>query len=115
MRRVIERLTDILDAVLAIDRHCPPSREAFEEDELVVGWFVLQLMTIGEACRHLPAELLTRHPEVPWSDWIAMRHILAHQYFRVDRLVIWRVVQDELPRLTVAVHQMIAEIESGQV
>jgi uncharacterized protein with HEPN domain len=30
---------------------------------------------------------------------IGMRHILVHDYFRIDTEIVWQVVANELPRL----------------
>jgi len=48
MRDPKERLRDILEAIAAIERHLDRGRAAFEQDELLQGWFVRNLQTIGE-------------------------------------------------------------------
>lgn len=44
----------MLDAITAIERYLPRGKGAFEEDELVQGWFVRNLEIVGEAARALP-------------------------------------------------------------
>ncbi|WP_325062465.1 DUF86 domain-containing protein [Vitreimonas sp.] len=39
---------------------------------------------IGEAARAVPPDVRARAPDVPWSQIVATRHILAHAYGRVD-------------------------------
>jgi uncharacterized protein with HEPN domain len=44
-----------LDAVVAAsERHLDRGRDAFEQDELLQGWFVRNLQIIGEAARAFP-------------------------------------------------------------
>ena len=84
MRDPKERLLDILEAIDHINRYAVRGREAFERDELIQTWFIRHLQIIGEAARALPQEVRDHMPNVPWSKIIGMRHILVHDYFRVD-------------------------------
>lgn len=56
MRDPRERMRDILEAIAAIERQLHRGRSAFEQDELLQGWFVRNLQLIGEAAhRDAPA------------------------------------------------------------
>ena len=57
------------------------------------------LQIIGEAARLIPEDVRRLAPDVPWSKMIGMRHILVHDYFRIDTEIVWQVVANELPRL----------------
>lgn len=65
MRDDRERLLDILEAIVSIERHTSLGREAFDRDELVQAWTLHQLQTIGEAARRLSEHIRHNHPEVP--------------------------------------------------
>ena len=65
---------------------------------------------IGEAASNLSLELIAAHPEVPWQDVVALRHVLVHQYFGVDIAIVWRLVIDDLPPLEQAVRAILAEL-----
>jgi uncharacterized protein with HEPN domain len=55
-----ERLRDILEAIVNIERYAARGRQAFESDELIQNWFVRHLQIIGEAVRGLPQEVRDR-------------------------------------------------------
>ena len=38
---------------------------------------------IGEAARALPEDFKQRHADVPWSEIVAMRNVIVHQYFGI--------------------------------
>ncbi|MCP5418751.1 MAG: DUF86 domain-containing protein [Chromatiaceae bacterium] len=42
------------------------------------------LELIGEAATHIPDEIRTAHPEVPWRLVIATRNRLIHAYLGID-------------------------------
>lgn len=36
---------------------------------------------------------------VPWSAMVAMRNRLIHAYFDIDRDILWKTVDEEIPAL----------------
>ena len=38
-------------------------------------------------------------PELPWRLMSNMRNLIAHEYFRVDREIIWDTIQNNIPKL----------------
>jgi uncharacterized protein with HEPN domain len=84
MRHAAERLRDMLEAIAAISRYAMCDKKAFEEDELLQGWFLRHLQIIGEAARALPQDVRTLAPDVPWQRIIGMRNVLEHGYFEID-------------------------------
>ena len=54
---------------------------------------------ISEAARHLPVELLDRHPTTDWRGIKAIGNILRHAYHDVNDKLIWDVVTLDLPLL----------------
>ena len=69
------------------------------------------LHTIGEAAKHLPANLRAKYPEVPWHDVMTLRDILSHEYFRIDQDVIWEVLTTHLRPLHKTIKRMIADAD----
>jgi uncharacterized protein with HEPN domain len=92
-----ERLQDMLEAIEHIERYASRGKEAFERDELIQNWMMRHLQILGEAARAMPQEVRERTPHIPWSQMIGMRHILVHDYFRIDTVIVWDVVERDLP------------------
>ena len=109
MRRDLERLQDILEAIARIQQHTGPGRAAFDQEPLVQVWVVHHLGIVGEACRSVSPELQGRHPEVPWSAIIGMRNILVHDYFGLDLEEVWAAVERDVPVLR---RQVLAILEA---
>ena len=53
----------------------------------------------GEAGRGVSETFREAHPEVAWVQIVQTRHILAHDYGRVNHDIIWRIVATHLPEL----------------
>ena len=112
MRRDVERLEDILEALQRIRQHTSDGREPFDRQELVQVWVIHHLEIVGEACRALSPSLRERHPEVPWSDITGMRNILVHDYFGLDLDEVWSAVDHDLPVLRGQIEAILAEERS---
>lgn len=94
------RIDDILDAIDRIESYTrDTSLELFEANSMAVDAVALNVLIIGEAAGHIPAEIRGRYPEVPWADMRAMRNVVAHQYRDVSVAVLWQTLTQNLPSL----------------
>jgi uncharacterized protein with HEPN domain len=71
---------------------------------------VHHLQIIGEAARAISPGLRVAHPEIPWTNVIAMRNLLVHEYFGVDIEEVWSTAVNDLPLLRPEVEAMLAEL-----
>jgi uncharacterized protein with HEPN domain len=113
MRRTEERLRDILDAIEAIERYASQGRIAFEDQELIQVWIVHHLQIIGEATNALPDDLTGLYPQVPWTQVVAFRNIVVHEYFRVSLNLVWSIAVNDLPMLKDQVGQVLLDVSGG--
>jgi uncharacterized protein with HEPN domain len=109
MRSDKERLLDILEAIERIEKYAARGKEAFLADELIQNWMVNNIMVIGEACRALPNEFQADHASVPWADIIAMRNLLVHHYFGIDKEAVWLVIEKDIPELKFSIQNILSE------
>jgi uncharacterized protein with HEPN domain len=103
MRREDERLRDILDAIVSIERYANHGKDAFDEQELIQVWMVHQLQIIGEAANALSNETLNNYSDTPWKQIIGFRNLVVHEYFRVSLNLVWSIVQNNIPPLKLAI------------
>lgn len=113
MKQERQRLQDIVQAAAAIARSiegmtAKPFAAAFTGDDTFADALSYRLVVIGEAVNALlgdaaqgraAAAIVAAHPQIDWPGYAAMRHILAHRYFRRDPARIWTAIADELPAL----------------
>jgi uncharacterized protein with HEPN domain len=105
-RKERERLEDILTAIAAIRRYVAGA-DVLETATLDACYF--NFVVIGEAARHLTADLRERAAEIPWARIIGYRNYLAHDYFRVDRATAQQIIRDDLGPLETAVRRLLDE------
>lgn len=112
MRDDRERLLDILEAIDRIDRQAQRGRDTFESDELVQTWMIHHIQILGEAARGVSQELRDNYPKVPWRAMVAMRNVLAHDYFGIDVEQVWATVEGDLPPLREQIQSILEELDS---
>lgn len=95
-----ERIADIL---LAIDK-CQTYRPRLTDPDPDIAQMAFDaalrnIAIIGEAVNHLPAAITDAHPEIDWRAVIGMRHVLVHQYFKVDPTIVTDALDYDLTPL----------------
>jgi uncharacterized protein with HEPN domain len=94
------RVEDILEAIERVQRYTADlDLQIFLSDQKTIDAVARCFGIIGEAARHVPDEIITAHPAVPWADMRAMRNILVHAYFDVTTETLWKTAREDLPGL----------------
>jgi uncharacterized protein with HEPN domain len=70
---------------------------------------VLQRLTvIGEAAQRLGPSVRDRYTAVPWHDLVAFRNLALHDYFAIDRPLVWAIASRDVPVLPGQVEGILA-------
>ena len=108
--RDISRLEHILTAIECVEDYIKGlDEEHLIADRLRLHATIYNVQIIGEAVYKLTKEFKALHPETPWAIIEKMRHILVHDYFRINPDVLWDVVIKDIPPLKAQIKQYIAE------
>jgi uncharacterized protein with HEPN domain len=83
------------------------TRAEYDRDENLRLALTHLTQIIGEAARRVSPGFQQAHPGIPWSDIIGMRHVLVHQYMRVDEDIVWQVATAELSPLVATLAQIV--------
>lgn len=101
---------DILEASKRIDAYIEGlSIAKFKKSTLVADAVVRNLEIIGEAIKHIPAQIREKHPEIEWKKIAGLRDILAHEYFGIDLDVVWDIIKNKLPNLRKQIRRLLNE------
>jgi uncharacterized protein with HEPN domain len=103
------RLEDMDEALEAISEYVGDMDfAAWMDDRKTVDAVIRNLEIIGVTAAHIPDDIQEQHPEIPWYQMKAMRNILAHEYFEVDRNVLWQTIQEDIPPLKTKIKKMLS-------
>jgi uncharacterized protein with HEPN domain len=107
-------LGDIVEAIRDIQSYTSGMDvEAFAADRKTLRAVAYCFIIIGEATRHLPPEVETRYPEVPWAKMRGMRNVLVHEYPWTSPRTLWDTATMNLPPLVPALERILAEEDAS--
>ena len=100
-----------LDDMIAFARKVRFYTDGMEQKEFVVDErtydaTLRNLELIGEAATHIPDDVRTAHPEIPWRMIIATRNRFIHGYLGIDDDTLWSIIRDDIPSLLVALQEL---------
>lgn len=82
------------------------SRSDFDDDQILQLPLAYLIQVIGEAASRLTSEQRAQHPNIPWRDIIGMRHVVVHDYLRIDFDVVWETATNGVPALILELEQI---------
>lgn len=109
--RDLSRLEDILSAIKCVEEYTKDLSEIqLKEDKLRLHATIYNVQIIGEAIYKLTKEFKQEHSETPWPLIEKMRHILVHDYFRINFEILWMVIKEDIPLLKEQVTKYMSEL-----
>jgi uncharacterized protein with HEPN domain len=99
MRDDATRIREALEAIERVEKYSAKGRSAFDSDELIQTWIVHHLQILAEALTRTDESTRRQHEAIPWDKIRGMRNILVHEYFGIDKRLVWAVVESDLPEL----------------
>lgn len=70
------------------------------------------LEAIGEGVKKIDSRtkgtLLSRRPDIPWTEIMAMRNHIAHGYFDIDAELVFDVVNNDIDELDNALGELMS-------
>jgi len=104
------RVEHILEAIEKIRRYTTGmTEETFAATPMAVDAVIRNFLVIGEATRHIPVEIQSKYPSIPWPLMQGMRNVLVHEYDAVKLDVVWRTVKEKLPPLVEPLRTLLQE------
>ncbi|HLM84073.1 MAG TPA: DUF86 domain-containing protein [Candidatus Bathyarchaeia archaeon] len=93
-------LRHILDAKDKIEEYTiRKTFKTFSKNDMMVDAVTRQFEIIGEAASKVSADFQEKNSNIPWSQAIGMRNRLIHEYFGVNKKIVWQTCKKDLKEL----------------
>ena len=83
---------------------------SFIKDEKSIFAVIRAIEVIGEASKKVPKSIKEKYFKIPWREIAGMRDKLIHEYFGINRKVVWNTVKHDIPVLKEQIEVIIKEI-----
>lgn len=80
------------------------------KDDKTYDAVMRNLQIIGEAIKHLPADVRKEYKSIDWKKAAGLRDIVVHEYFGINEDIIWDVISNKIPELEIEVKKILKEI-----
>lgn len=101
---------DILESVELIKTYVADiDSDNFRNDRKTQDAVVRNLEIIGEAAKNIPGDIRSKYPSVDWRGILGLRNRIVHEYFGMSLTIVWRIAQQELPKLKEQMSQILSD------
>lgn len=80
--------------------------EDFSKNEMAQFAVIKNFEIIGEAAFKLPKSFIEQHEAIEWRKIIGFRHILVHDYYRINPEIIWNAIENKLTDLKINIERI---------
>ena len=103
-----ERLEHIIKAIDRIFRFTENMNyNHFATDEMAHYAVIKNFEIIGEAAYQLSKDFIEKHPYFEWRKITAFRHILVHDYYKVNLEIVWKAIENKLMDLKIGIEDIL--------
>lgn len=96
----LERVTHMIESINKIFLYTEElDYKEFVNSELVQDAVEKNFEVIGEAAYHVTSELKEKYGHIEWSKIQGLRHVLVHDYYKINPEILWNTKDDDLHNL----------------
>lgn len=79
----------------------------FQYDEKTKDAVIRNFEIIGEAANRVNRDFQYTHSQLPWDRIRGFRNRIVHEYFGIDYLIVWTIIENDLEKLIEQIDQVL--------
>ncbi len=104
----------IAECIRRIEENIAVGHDEFLTSHTVQDAILRNLQTMSGATQRWSEAAKLQQPEVEWSKIGAFRNVLVHNYLGIDLELVWKVIENDLPELKLAVAEMLRKTTGAE-
>ena len=104
-------LKHVLRCIARIEEYTAAGRESFFSSHLIQDGVIRNLHTLAESSQRLSESIKASYADVDWKGLAGFRNVLVHDYLGIDLVLVYRAVEQDVPRLKRACERALADRE----
>ncbi|MEX2272737.1 MAG: HepT-like ribonuclease domain-containing protein [Vicinamibacterales bacterium] len=97
--------------IARIQEYTAGGPESFFASPLIQDGVIRNLQTLAESSQHLGGGIKAAQSSVDWKGLAGFRNVLVHDYLGVDLELVYRAVEQDVPKLKVACEVALSSLE----
>lgn len=116
MRRKIEvYLQDVLESCDFVTADLSSvTLSEFSNNRMLQDAVIRRFEIIGEAVKHVPAELRKKYPDATWQDATAFRDVLIHDYPEIVMDEVYHTALHDLPVFREQIATVLSDLQKNK-
>ena len=106
-------LAHALECIRRIEENARGGRERFLESHTLQDAVLRNLQVMAECTQRLSDDLKALRGDTDWQRIAAFRNVLVHDYLGIDIEQVWRIVNEDVPALKVAIEELLGQLRGG--
>jgi uncharacterized protein with HEPN domain len=94
---IVSKLIEYIDKVFGYTKDT--NMRTFSENTMMLEACVFCLSQMGELVTNMDDEFKKEYSKIPWSNIASLRNRIVHDYEGVNVLLIWDIIENDLPDL----------------
>ena len=107
-------LKHILRCIARIEEYTAGGRESFFASHLIQDGVIRNLQTLAESSQHLSEGVKISQSSVDWKGLAGFRNVLVHDYLGIDLELVYRAVEQDVPKLKLACEAALSALERSE-
>ncbi len=104
-------LKHILRCIARIEEYTVGGRESFFSSHLIQDGVIRNLQTLAESSQQLSDGVKASQSSVDWKGLAGFRNVLVHDYLGVELELVYRAVDQDVPKLKFACEAALPALE----
>lgn len=75
-------------------------RDDFLAHPLKPDALAMRFPTLGEAANRVSRATRDSHPQIAWQKMANLRHLIAHEYRKIDHAELWNIAVNDAPAVS---------------
>jgi uncharacterized protein with HEPN domain len=93
-------LEDMLDSTQKISNYTKGMDiTSFSSNSMAFDAVLRNLEIVGEATKKISRRIRTQYPEIEWKKIAGLRDIIIHEYFGINKKILWEIITQKIPVL----------------
>jgi uncharacterized protein with HEPN domain len=107
-------LKHILRCIARIEEYTGGGRASFFTSHLIQDGVLRNVQTLAESSQHLSEGVKASQSSVDWKGLAGFRNVLVHDYLGIDLELVYRAVEQDVPKLKVACEAALRTLEKPE-